>query len=35
MITRVISLDEVEEKGFRSLIEDKDHQIKILVKIEA
>lgn len=35
MITRKIVLDEVEEKGFRALIEDKDNHVKILVDINA
>ena len=33
MITRHIAMDEVEEKGFKSLIEDKENQVKILVKV--
>lgn len=33
MITRRIKLDEVEEKGFQSLIKDKDNQVKILVEV--
>lgn len=33
MITRKIQLDEVEEKGFKALIEDKDNQVKILVEV--
>ena len=35
MITRKIKLDEVAEKGFKGLIEDKDNQVKILVDIGA
>ncbi len=35
MITRKIKLDEVEEKGFKALINDKDNHVKILVDIEA
>ena len=34
MITRVIGLDEVEEKGFKALINDKDNQVKILIKVQ-
>lgn len=33
MITRKIQLDEVEEKGFKALVEDKDNQVKILVEV--
>ena len=33
MITQKIGLDEVEEKGFKSLINDKDNQVKILVEV--
>jgi len=33
MITRKIGMGEVEEEGFRSLIEDKDNQVKILVEV--
>ena len=33
MITRKIRMDEVEDKGFKALIEDKDNQVKILVDI--
>lgn len=33
MITQRIQLDEVEEKGFKSLINDKDNQVKILVEV--
>ena len=33
MITQRIEIDEVEEKGFKSLINDKDNQVKILVKV--
>ena len=35
MITRKIKLDEVESLGFKSLIEDKDNHVKILVDLEA
>jgi len=31
MITKVIRPDEVAEEGFRSLVEDKDNQVKILI----
>lgn len=33
MITQKIKLTEVEEKGFKALIEDKDNQVKILVEV--
>lgn len=33
MITGVIGMGEVEEKGFRALIEEKDKNVKILVKV--
>ncbi|KAH9865076.1 hypothetical protein IAQ61_009022 [Plenodomus lingam] len=33
MITQRIRLTEVEEKGFKSLIHDKDNQVKILVEV--
>ncbi|KAL9008218.1 MAG: hypothetical protein Q9173_006634 [Seirophora scorigena] len=33
MITRVIKMDEVEEKGFKALIEEKDKHVKILVEV--
>lgn len=33
MITRKIKMDEVEENGFRALIDDKDNQVKILVEV--
>ena len=33
MITRKIKLHEVEEKGFKALIEDKDNQVKVLVEV--
>lgn len=33
MITGKIELTEVEEKGFKALINDKDNQVKILVKV--
>ena len=31
MITKVIRPDEVAEEGFKSLVDDKDNQVKILV----
>lgn len=33
MITRTIQMDEVEEKGFKALIQDKDNHVKILVEV--
>ncbi|KAI4288670.1 MAG: hypothetical protein L6R35_002073 [Caloplaca aegaea] len=33
MITKVIKMDEVEEKGFKALIEEKDKHVKILVEV--
>lgn len=33
MITRKIQMDEVEEKGYKALIEDKEHQVKVLVEV--
>ena len=33
MITRKIQMDEVEDKGYKALIEDKDNQVKILVEV--
>ena len=33
MITRKIRMDEVEERGFKALVEDKDNQVKILVDV--
>ena len=35
MITKKIKMSEIAEEGFRSLIEDKENQVKILVDIEA
>lgn len=35
MITRKIKLNEVEEKGYRALIDDKDNHVKILIDVEA
>jgi len=33
MITRKIKLNEVEEKGFKALVNDKDSHVKILVEV--
>lgn len=33
MITRKISMHEVEEKGFKTLVHDKDNHVKILVEV--
>lgn len=33
MITRKIQMDEVEEKGFKALVYDKDNHVKILVEV--
>ena len=33
MITKTIKLNEVEEEGFKSLIHDKDNNVKILVEV--
>ncbi|KAG7006494.1 hypothetical protein G7Y79_00014g036690 [Physcia stellaris] len=33
MITKKIKMDEVEEEGYKSLINDKDNQVKVLVEI--
>ena len=33
MITSNIRMDEVEEKGFKALVDDKDDHIKILIDI--
>ena len=33
MITGKIRMDEIEEKGFRALVHDKDNQVKILVDV--
>lgn len=35
MITRKIKMEEIEEKGFNALVNDKDNHVKILVDIEA
>ncbi len=35
MITRKIKMDEVEDKGFDALVNDKDNHVKILVDIRA
>lgn len=33
MITKVIGLHEVPEEGFKTLVEDKENQVKILIDI--
>ena len=33
MITRKITMEEVEEKGFKTLVNDKDNHVKILVEV--
>lgn len=33
MITKRIKIDEVEHEGFKTLIEDKDNQVKVLVEV--
>jgi threonine dehydrogenase-like Zn-dependent dehydrogenase len=33
MITKMIKLNEVEEEGFKALINDKDNNVKILVEV--
>ena len=33
MITSKIQMDEVEEKGFKMLVNDKDNHVKILVEV--
>ena len=33
MITSKIKMNEIEEKGFKALIENKDSQVKILVEV--
>ena len=33
MITGKIEMDQVEEKGFKALVQNKDDHIKILVKV--
>lgn len=35
MITKKIPMDQVAEQGFRTLIEDKDNHVKILVDVGA
>lgn len=35
MITKVIKLDQVAEEGFKTLIEDKENHVKILVDVGA
>lgn len=34
MITQMIGLEDVEKKGYKSLINDKDSHVKILVKVQ-
>lgn len=33
MITSTIALNEVEEKGFKTLVNDKDNHVKILIRM--
>lgn len=33
MITKTIKMNEIVEEGFRTLIEDKDNHVKILVDV--
>ena len=33
MITKKIRIDEVEEQGYKALINDKDNQVKVLIEI--
>ena len=33
MITRKIKMNEIEEKGFKTLVHDKDNHVKILVEV--
>ena len=33
MVTSKIQMDEVEEKGFKVLVNDKDNHVKILVEV--
>ena len=33
MVTGKIQMDEVEEKGFKALVQDKDSHVKILVEV--
>lgn len=35
MITRRIRMDEIVDKGFSALVQDKDHHVKILADIGA
>ncbi len=35
MITKKIHLDEVEEEGFKTLINDKDNHVKILIDMSS
>ena len=34
MITKKIKIDEVEEQGYNTLIEDKENQVKVIVEID-
>ncbi len=34
MITGKIQMDEVEERGFKALVHDKDNHVKILVEVK-
>jgi hypothetical protein len=34
MITLVIGINEVEEEGFKTLINDKDSHVKIIVRVQ-
>ena len=33
MITKKIKMEEVEEEGYKTLINDKDNQVKVLIEI--
>ena len=35
MITKKIKMDEVEEQGYKTLINDRDNQVKVLIEIDA
>ena len=35
MITKTIKMNEVEEEGFRTLIDDKENHVKILIDVGA
>lgn len=35
MITKKIAMDKVVEEGFKTLVEDKDNHVKILIDLEA